>query len=374
MSIVTERRRLADVGLVMREREDWGAVFDYTNSRPVNIADLLVGHIAVVDDPGDLLGTEDQVMRNIERIGMQRFPATGYSYNGAAFNTGRLYEGQPLERRGAHTVNDRRRSSCTMAGCPSRGDSLTAPSWNNNVNARALVAPQMPGDPCTDKQVVSFARWGAALKLARFATADARWHGHRCFAAKDCPGNEVWLRLDDVADLTADYVRAGHVGDAPTPDPIPTEDTEMFISKYGRSQWVLVHDRVYMISEWDFNQLKAGDNPLPVKQLTNAQIDILIRRLNNRPIPHVTGKGVDYTTPSSSPDSLAASTNFYAVLAHRAAAAAEAKAGAALAAVSQLDGVDGDELARKVAAEVERISAADVVAEIGEQLVGDDAP
>jgi hypothetical protein len=213
MSITTERRRLAEVGLVMREREDWGAVFDdYDQARPVQVAGLLVGHIAVVRDPGDLLGTEDQVMRNIERIGIARFPNTGYSYNGAAFNTGRLYEGQPLERRGAHTVNDRRRSSCTMSGCPSRGDSLTAPSWNNNVNARALVAPQMPGDPCTDAQVTSFARWGAALKLAGFATSAARWHGHRCFAAKDCPSNEVWLRLDDIADLTADYVRAGHVG------------------------------------------------------------------------------------------------------------------------------------------------------------------
>lgn len=218
MSIATERNRLAAIGLVMRRREQWGARFNYTSSRPVEVADQLAGHIAVVRDPGDLLGTEDQVMRNIESIGISRFPATGYSYNAAAFNSGRLYEGQPLERRGAHTVNDRRRSTCSQSGCPSRGDSLAAPSWNNNVNTRAIVAPQMPGDRCTDAQVDAFARWGAGLKLAGFAKASARWHGHRCYAAKDCPSAQVWARLDEVQDLTADYVRAGNVGAAPEED------------------------------------------------------------------------------------------------------------------------------------------------------------
>lgn len=226
MSITTERARLADVGLVLRRHEQWKSVFDYTNSRPVDVADLLVAHIAVVTDPGDLLGTEDEVMRKIERIGIARFPNTGYSYNGAAFNSGRLYEGQPLERRGAHTVNDRRRSTCSQSGCPNRGDSLTAPSWNNNVNARALVAPQMPGDPVTDIQARSFARWGAGLKLAGFARSSARWHGHRCFAAKDCPSPQVWARLDDIEDLTADYVRAGHVGEIEEDD-MPYSPTQL---------------------------------------------------------------------------------------------------------------------------------------------------
>jgi len=212
--IAGERAALAQVGLVMRRREEWGATFDYTNARACDVpATLLVAHIAVVDDPGDLIGTEDQVMRNIERIGINRFPATGYSYNAAAFNTGRLYEGQPLTRRGAHTVNDREWSLCGLSACPSKGDSISAPSWNNNVNARACVAPQMPGDPCTDAQVDAFARFGAGLKRAGQVTLDARWHGHRCFAAKDCPSAQVWARLEDIQDLTADYVRNGLPGE-----------------------------------------------------------------------------------------------------------------------------------------------------------------
>jgi hypothetical protein len=224
-SIAQERQRYADVGLTMRIRPQWGARFDYTTAREViEPATILVAHVAVVNDPGDLVGTEDQVMRNIENIGIARFPNTGISYNAAAFNTGRLYEGQPIGRRGAHTVNTRQRSTCIQSGCPSLGDSITAPSWNNNVNARACVAPQMPDDPCTDAQVDAFARWGAGNKLAGFVTRDARWHGHRCFAAKDCPGGRVWARLDDIQDLTADYVRDGLPG---TGDDMPLTPGEI---------------------------------------------------------------------------------------------------------------------------------------------------
>jgi hypothetical protein len=225
VSIAEERQRLSDVGLTMRIRPSWQARFDYTNPREViEPATILVAHVAVVNDPDDLVGTEDQVMRNIENIGIARFPNTGISYNAAAFNTGRLYEGQPIGRRGAHTVNTRQRIACEQAGCPSLGDSLIAPSWNNNLNARACVAPQMPSDPCTDAQVQAFARWGAGNKLAGFITKDARWHGHRCFAAKDCPGGNVWGRLNDIQDLTADYVRDGLPGtgddDVVTPEDI----------------------------------------------------------------------------------------------------------------------------------------------------------
>lgn len=235
VSIAEERQRLADVGLVLRHREQWGAVFDYTTDRAVQEpATLLVAHIAVVNDPGDLVGTEDQVMRTIERIGIARFPNTGISYNAAAFNTGRLYEGQPLGRRGAHTVNTRQRATCTQSGCPSLGDSLTAVGWNNNLNARACVAPQQVTDPVTDVQVDTFARWGAGLKLAELVTKDARWHGHRCFAAKDCPGGNVWGRMDDIADLTADYVRTGLPGTTPQP---PPEEPDMALSDEDKA-WI----------------------------------------------------------------------------------------------------------------------------------------
>jgi hypothetical protein len=114
-----------------------------------------------------------------------------------------------MGRRGAHTVNDKQLASCRLSGCPSEGYSLTAPSWNLNVNSRACCFARNVGDPVTDADVDAAARWAAAGKLTGMVDKAARWHGHRCVAWKDCPGDRVWARLDDLADLTADYVKRG---------------------------------------------------------------------------------------------------------------------------------------------------------------------
>jgi len=203
--IARERSLLRKQGLAFRTRQQWGATFDYTNDRDVTTpAVAFFLHIAVVDDPGDLIGTEDQVARNIERIGISRFPNTGISYNALAFNTGRLYEAQPLTRRGAHTVNDKR-----LIKCPTHGGSLAAPSWNNNVNARALCLPQQVGDDVTDEQIDAAAQWAAAQVRSGLAVRGARWHGHRCVAAKGCPGDEAFDRIPELQELTEKYVREG---------------------------------------------------------------------------------------------------------------------------------------------------------------------
>ena len=216
--IAYERRKLAAQGLQMRTREQWGATFSYTDDRFVNaVADDLFLHIAVVDDPGDLQGTEDQVARTIERIGVSRFPNTGISYNALAFNSGRLYEAQPLTRRGAHTVNDKR-----IRTCPTHGGSLYTPGGSTNLNysVRALCLPQQVTDAVTDAQIDSAARWGAALIRAGFVKPTARWHGHRCCAWKDCPGQRAFDRIPELLALTRHY-RDNGLG--PTP-PLSEED------------------------------------------------------------------------------------------------------------------------------------------------------
>lgn len=216
-----ERRRLADVGLTHRLREQWGARFDYGNSRPVDEpATRLFFHLTVTN-PGNYSG-HDAHARAIESIGISRFPSTGLSYNELVLPGGRLYEGQPLGRRGAHTVNDYQRATCTAPGCPNRGQPLTAPSWNLNVNGRSCGLARNVGDPVTDDDVRAAARWGAAGKLAGLVHRDARWHGHRCCANKLCPGNTGFSRLDDVSDLTVDYVRNG-LGPPPEDDMTPDE-------------------------------------------------------------------------------------------------------------------------------------------------------
>lgn len=203
-----EREKLHAQGLVIRTREEYGAVQDYRSDRDCDIpAVAFFLHIAVVDDPSDLLGTEDQVARTIERIGQTRF-GSGWSYNAGAFNTGRLYEGQPLTRRGTHTVNTFNRRIC-----PHHGGSLVAPvtssGMNNNVNARAMVLPQQVGDPVTDVQIDSAARWAAAQIRSGLARPDARWHGHRCVTAKACPGDRAFARIPDLQQLTNHYVSTG---------------------------------------------------------------------------------------------------------------------------------------------------------------------
>lgn len=206
--IATERRLLAEQGLEIRTREEYGARQSYTSARACDrVASAFFLHIAVVDDPGDLLGTEDEVARNIERIGQSRF-GSGWSYNACAFNTGRLYEAQPLTRRGTHTVNTFERRTC-----PVHGGSLLAPAtssgFNNNVNARALVLPQQVDDPVTDEQLDAAARWAAAQIRSGLARPDARWHGHRCVTAKGCPGQAAYDRIDELQDLTDHYVKNG---------------------------------------------------------------------------------------------------------------------------------------------------------------------
>lgn len=206
--IATERRLLAEQDIEIRTREQWDARQAYTSARACDrVASAFFLHIAVVNDPGDLIGTEDQVARNIEDIGQSRF-GSGISYNALAFNTGRLYEGQPLTRRGTHTVNTFERRTC-----PDHGGSLLAPAtssgFNNNVNARALVLPQQVHDPVTDEQLDAAARWAAAQIRSGLARPDARWHGHRCVTAKACPGQTAYDRIDELQTLTDHYAQNG---------------------------------------------------------------------------------------------------------------------------------------------------------------------
>lgn len=211
-SIRRERRRLAKVGLRLRRRDQAGFRFDYTTRRSVDEpAARVFVHITVTNP--DVYDDNDEHARAVEDIGIDRFPNTGCSYNRLVMPDGTAYEGQPIGRRGAHTVNDYRRSTCTTSGCPGRGGPLTAPSWNLNVNARSYAICQNVGHPVRDEQLDSLARCIAADKLAGFVRRDAKIHGHRCVSGKSCPGDRMWERMHDLDVLVEQYVAAGHVGD-----------------------------------------------------------------------------------------------------------------------------------------------------------------
>jgi hypothetical protein len=262
-TIVQERALRASVGLILRTREQARLRFDYRSSRPVTepaVADF--NHISVTNPRN--YGSNDAHWRAIENIGITRFPSTGISYNGGVLPGGVLYEGQPWGRRGAHTVNTREWSHCAMSGCPSKGSSIWAPSWNNNITGRALVFARNLADPVTNDDVDAAARYWAGHKLCGLLTKSARLHGHRCCSSKDCPGNRVWVRMDDIQDLTATYVRTGLPGIPPPPPPPPPpkpKGIDMFVTPYGSSLYRAVVEEssdVVPISQVGAERLKAA--------------------------------------------------------------------------------------------------------------------
>lgn len=227
--IASERAKLAAQGLDIITRGQWHAQQSYASDRRVDMpAKGFVLHISVTQDPDDLAGHEDDSMRAIERIGQQRF-GVGFPYNAAAFDTGRLYEGQPLTRRGAHTVNDK--------GVPGYPASL-------NYAWRALCLPQMVTQPVTDAQIDAAARWAAAQIRAGLAVRGAFWTGHRDFAWKACPGDYGYTRLGVLNALTRHYEFYGL-------DPVPEEDDDMalLITADDRPPNLLSGDRMVNIGK-----------------------------------------------------------------------------------------------------------------------------
>lgn len=196
----------------IRRREQWGASGTYTDDRAVtDPATRVFVHITVTN-PANYLGN-DAHAQAVERIGLNRFPATGISYNFGIMPNAALYEFQPVGRRGAHTVNDERRSTCTKHGsqCPGYRSSLTAPDWNLNYNARAFVFCAMESTTVTNAVVEKFALAIYTSYRTGFITKSAAQHihGHRCVSAKSCPGDRLWARMKDIQARTNHLIEKG---------------------------------------------------------------------------------------------------------------------------------------------------------------------
>lgn len=223
-TIAQERAALARVGRPLRTREQWGSRYSYADARAVTEpARYQFVHITITN-PGNY-SSDDAHARAVEAIGASRFPGTKISYNRLHFQSGRAMEGQPIGRRGAHTVNDKKLNACVTSGCPSRGRSFTG-TTNLNYTARAYVICQNVGDTVTAAELDSLARSLAADRLAGFVTRDAAIHGHRCVAWKDCPASPMWGFMDELAAKVTNYVRNGFgpVPKPPTPPTPPPED------------------------------------------------------------------------------------------------------------------------------------------------------
>jgi hypothetical protein len=338
--IAGERRKLADQGLRIIRRETWGARQNYASDRACEVpARALFLHISVTK----LRADEHAGMREIEAIGQARF-GIGCSYNAAAFPSGHLYEAQPLTRRGAHTLNNFERSTC-----PAHGGSLTAPSWNNNINARALVLPQDVIDFVTDVQIDAAARWAAAQIRAGLVREGARWHGHRCVSAKDCPGDVGYARIRELQRLTDHYVAVG-LAPPPTPEELMAkvpfiavpahQSTAYYVDGAGKRKIVSPEIRDYLRETLD------------VPYFTNVPSDVL----NLWPTIPVTADGIGQDPAQQVLVQLAAVAGQLAVIADDVSTADNAPQIAALAAkVAALAVAESDDATAAQVAEIREL-------------------
>lgn len=260
VSISQERSLLKAVGLCdYRYREDWGARRSYTDVRTViEPATRVFVHITVTNPEN--YSSFDRHAQAIESIGISRFPNTGMSYNRLIMaGTLLVYEGQPMGRRGAHTVNDKRIDPCSWFGsqCPGYKGPLSAPSWNLNYNARSYVYCANTWHSFDDNSLDTMARAIAADKLAGLMTKSAQIHGHRCVSWKSCPGDKVWARMHELESMVNFYLEGGDValsrdqttdavwnndGVIPNSSRDPKKDTNKFLT--GATYLRRLQDRV----------------------------------------------------------------------------------------------------------------------------------
>lgn len=177
--------RLREAGFKVKTHEQWGSkqrdVYAWRlRNKPVDVP-VRYGflHITVTNKHGD------EGARLVEEIGMERF-GTGCSYNWMVDHvTHTIYQGQFLEAKGAHTLNEK-----GVQGFP----------YNLNYWGHAVAIMGDVEDPVCDKCVELIAAIFAAEQLQNVMVKGAHIYPHRTFAAKSCPGDKAVARLTDIHD------------------------------------------------------------------------------------------------------------------------------------------------------------------------------
>lgn len=185
MSTINQRviaRARTKYGLRVHTRSQWGSKYGATYEQRRRLkpalqpADTVVQHITVTLDHGDLTGDFYADVRTVERIGYERF-GSGVSYNWVVdMTTGDVAEGQPLDAKGTHTVNNK---------------DVPGYSYDQNYAARAIAVLGMPGDKLSAKAARSIAGIMAAMMDEKAITTHFDYVPHSLFAWKDCPVDET---------------------------------------------------------------------------------------------------------------------------------------------------------------------------------------
>lgn len=193
-------------GLRVFTRAQWGSKYGSVyearrRTKPAKQpADTVVQHITVTLDHGDLTGSFFADVRTVERIGYERFKS-GVSYNWIVdMVTGDIAEGQPLDAKGTHTVNNK-----------------DVPNFSHDQNyaARAIAVLGMPDDKLSGKAARSIAGLLAAMMDEKAITDHFDYMPHSHFAWKDCPSDSTRNQMGNIKKL------AHSLRTAPTPAPRP---------------------------------------------------------------------------------------------------------------------------------------------------------
>jgi hypothetical protein len=176
------RRDVRKAGFKMYSRRQWKAVYKdvYSyrrNYRPVRIdpADTVVQHITVTRPSHNPRDFKFDV-RQVERIGFERFGA-GISYNFLVdMTTGEIAEGMPLDAKGTHTVNDK---------------GVENYSYDQNHAARAIAVVGMPDTELSADAAAAITVLLRAMVRHHAITEGFDYVPHSLFAAKDCPCDSV---------------------------------------------------------------------------------------------------------------------------------------------------------------------------------------
>jgi hypothetical protein len=180
-------------GVTVYDRKDWGSrsqaryAWRRIFRRAKSPADTVVQHITVTH-PGPI----KEGMRTLEDIGNDRF-GTGVSYNfGVHMHTGEVGVGQPLDAKGAHTLNDK--------GVPGY-------SFDQNLVARAIAVIGMPATPLSDKAEEAIAKLLAAMMDEGAITRSFDYDPHSKFAFKDCPCDPTRNRMGAIRNRAFDLLK-----------------------------------------------------------------------------------------------------------------------------------------------------------------------
>lgn len=104
--------------------------------------------------------------------------------------TGEIAVGQPLDAKGAHTLNDKR---------------VLGFSYDQNAVARAIAGIGQPGTKFSKQAIINRAKLVAAMQDVGAMTEDPDSLPHSFFAYKDCPCDPMRDAIPEVMALARQF-------------------------------------------------------------------------------------------------------------------------------------------------------------------------